>query len=74
MERSPCLIYPFEFFLEQAGVIVFGKASVLNDNKRKHEVMQLLFEKHTPHLEVHKDYESASQSEIDQTTIRLKHR
>lgn len=59
----------FEFFLEQAGVIVFGNASILIDNKRKHEVMQLLFEKHTPHLEVHKDYEPASQSEIDQTAI-----
>ena len=59
----------FEFFLEQAGVIVFGKASIVSDNNRKHEVMQLLFEKHTPHLEIHKDYEPANQSEIDQTTI-----
>ena len=59
----------FEFFLEQAGVIVFGKTSLLSDNNRKHEVMQLLFEKHTPHLEAHKDYDPASQSEMDQTTI-----
>ena len=59
----------FEFFLEQAGVIVFGKTSILGDNVRKHEVMQLLFDKHTPHLEAHQDYEPASQSEMDQTAI-----
>ncbi len=59
----------FEFFLEQAGVIVFGKTTILNDDARKHEVMQLLFQKHTPHLEVYTDYQPASQSEMDQTTI-----
>ena len=59
----------FEFFLEQAGVIVFGETSILNDQKRKHEVMQSLIEKHTPHLTVNKDYKPASQSEMDQTTI-----
>lgn len=59
----------FEFFLEQAGVIVFGSASIQADSRKKHEVMQALFEKHTPHLTAHTDYEPASQSEIDQTTI-----
>ena len=59
----------FEFFLEQAGVIVFGETSILNDQERKHEVMQSLIEKHTPHLTVNKDYKPASQSEMDQTTI-----
>lgn len=59
----------FDFFLEQAGVIVFGQAFVVEDNQKKQEVMQALFEKHVPQLIPFEDYEPASQSEIDQTTV-----
>ena len=59
----------FEFFQEQAGVIVFGRASQLTDNAKKHAVMQGTFEKHAPHLVKGVDYEPASQDEIDETTI-----
>ena len=59
----------FEFFTEVAGVIVFGEASLVEDDQKKHEVMQLLFEKHVPHLTVNIDYEPASQAEIEQTAV-----
>ena len=59
----------FDFFTEHAGGIVFGKASLVEDNLTKHNDMQALFQKHTPHLTPHVDYEPASQAEIDQTTI-----
>ena len=59
----------FEFFQEQAGVMVFGPARPVLDNEKKHSVMQVFFAKHAPHLEPNVDYEHASQSEIDATTI-----
>ena len=59
----------FEFFQEQAGVIVFGRARPVRDNGKKHAVMRMVFAKHTPHLEPGVDYEHASQSEIDEATI-----
>ena len=59
----------FEFFLEQAGVLVLGKASAVDDNQKKHTVMQALFEKYTPHLVADKDYEPANQAEVKQTTV-----
>jgi nitroimidazol reductase NimA-like FMN-containing flavoprotein (pyridoxamine 5'-phosphate oxidase superfamily) len=59
----------FDFLQEHAGVIVFGVASVVTDNAKKHAVMQATFTKHAPHLTARVDYEPASQDEIDETTI-----
>lgn len=61
--------FAFSFYQEQAGVMVFGTTSPVLDNDKKHEVMQLLMEKHTPHLTVDTDYRPANSKEIDVTTV-----
>lgn len=59
----------FEFLQEHAGVVVFGRAFVEDDNAEKYKVMQATFVKHAPHLKCGEDYEPASQEEIDETTV-----
>ncbi len=59
----------FEFLQEHAGVVVFGRARLEEDNREKHRVMQATFAKHAPHLQCNVDYEPASQMEIDETTV-----
>lgn len=57
----------FEFFQDRADVIVIGLASSVQDKAKKHAVTRSFFEKDTPHLTVHEDYELASKGEIDDT-------
>ncbi|NOR63208.1 MAG: hypothetical protein GQ535_12040 [Rhodobacteraceae bacterium] len=59
----------FDFLQEHAGVMVFGTASIVVDNAKKHEVMAGTFAKHAPHLTAGVDFQPASQAEIDETTI-----
>jgi nitroimidazol reductase NimA-like FMN-containing flavoprotein (pyridoxamine 5'-phosphate oxidase superfamily) len=59
----------FEFFQEQAGVVVFGEVSTVTDDNRKHEIMQATIEKYAPHLKKNIDYQPASKEEIDETTV-----
>ncbi len=60
----------FDFMQEHAGVIVFGCAVEGKNSTKKRDILQLLFEKHTPpHLKVNVDYEPASQKEIDSASV-----
>jgi nitroimidazol reductase NimA-like FMN-containing flavoprotein (pyridoxamine 5'-phosphate oxidase superfamily) len=58
-----------EFSLEYAGVTVFGRGVVVEDDEEKARGLQLLMDKYAPHLEPERDYRPANQEETDRTSV-----
>jgi nitroimidazol reductase NimA-like FMN-containing flavoprotein (pyridoxamine 5'-phosphate oxidase superfamily) len=58
-----------EFSLEYAGVVVFGRGSIVEDDVEKARALQLLMDKYAPHLKPGEDYRPANQEEIDRTSV-----
>jgi nitroimidazol reductase NimA-like FMN-containing flavoprotein (pyridoxamine 5'-phosphate oxidase superfamily) len=58
-----------EFSVEYAGVIVFGRAVVVEDDVEKERALQLLLDKYAPHLKPDRDYRPANQDELDYTSV-----
>jgi nitroimidazol reductase NimA-like FMN-containing flavoprotein (pyridoxamine 5'-phosphate oxidase superfamily) len=58
-----------EFSVEYAGVTVFGRGSVVEDDDEKRRALQLVLDKYAPHLEPDHDYRSANQEELDRTSV-----
>jgi nitroimidazol reductase NimA-like FMN-containing flavoprotein (pyridoxamine 5'-phosphate oxidase superfamily) len=58
-----------EFSLEYAGVTIFGRAVVVEDDDEKGRALQLLLDKYAPHLKPDRDYRPANQEELDRTSV-----
>jgi nitroimidazol reductase NimA-like FMN-containing flavoprotein (pyridoxamine 5'-phosphate oxidase superfamily) len=58
-----------EFSVEYAGVTVFGRGAVVEDDQEKARALQLLMDKYAPHLQAERDYRPANQEELDRTTV-----
>lgn len=58
-----------EFSLEYAGVTVFGRGAVVEDDDEKRRALQLLLDKYAPHLKPERDYRPANQAELDRTSV-----
>lgn len=58
-----------EFSVEYAGVTVFGRAAVVEDDGEKARALQLLLDKYAPHLKPDRDYRPANQKELDRTSV-----
>jgi nitroimidazol reductase NimA-like FMN-containing flavoprotein (pyridoxamine 5'-phosphate oxidase superfamily) len=58
-----------EFSLEYAGVTVFGRGVVVEDDEEKAHGLQLLMHKYAPHMEPERDYRPANRDEIDRTSV-----
>lgn len=58
-----------EFSVEYAGVTVFGRGRVVDDDEEKSHALQLLLDKYAPHLKPDRDYRSANQEELDRTSV-----
>lgn len=58
-----------EFSVEYAGVTVFGRGRVVDDDAEKSHALQILLDKYAPHLKRERDYRSANQEELDRTSV-----
>ena len=58
-----------EFSVEYAGVAVFGRGSVVDDDEEKRHGLQLLLDKYAPHLRPDRDYRAITQDELDRTSV-----
>jgi nitroimidazol reductase NimA-like FMN-containing flavoprotein (pyridoxamine 5'-phosphate oxidase superfamily) len=58
-----------EFSVEYAGVTVFGRGSVVDDDEEKRRALELLMEKYVPHLKPERDYRPPNQEELDRTSV-----
>lgn len=58
-----------EFSVEYAGVTVFGRAAVVEDDGEKARALQLLLDKYAPHLKPDRDYRPANQKELERTSV-----
>jgi nitroimidazol reductase NimA-like FMN-containing flavoprotein (pyridoxamine 5'-phosphate oxidase superfamily) len=58
-----------EFSLEYAGVTVFGRAVVVDDDAEKARALQMLLDKYAPHLKPDRDYRPANPEELDRTAV-----
>ena len=58
-----------EFSVEYAGVVVFGRASVVADREEKDRALQQLLDKYAPHLAAGKDYRASTPDELERTTV-----
>jgi nitroimidazol reductase NimA-like FMN-containing flavoprotein (pyridoxamine 5'-phosphate oxidase superfamily) len=58
-----------EFSVEYAGVTVFGRAAVVEDDGEKARALQLLLDKYAPNLKPDRDYRPANQKELDRTSV-----
>ncbi|MGD2216453.1 MAG: pyridoxamine 5'-phosphate oxidase family protein [Gemmatimonadales bacterium] len=58
-----------EFSVEYAGVTVFGRGFVVEDDEEKAHGLQLLTDKYAPHLQAERDYRPANQEELDRTSV-----
>ena len=59
----------YEFSVEYAGVTVFGRGSVVDDDEEKRRALQLLLDKYAPHLKPERDYRPPNQQELDRTSV-----
>jgi uncharacterized protein len=57
-----------EFSVEYAGVVVFGKGSIITDPLKSERALQLLMDKYFGHLKPGRDYAGITAEEIRQTT------
>ncbi len=58
-----------EFSVEYASVVVFGQASIVEDNDEARHVLQLLLDKYAPHLRPGEDYRPITADEIKRTAV-----
>jgi uncharacterized protein len=58
-----------EFSVEYAGVVVFGKANVVNEEQEAARALQLLLDKYFSHLHSGSDYRPATAAELRRTTV-----
>ena len=58
-----------EFSVEYAGVTVFGRGLVVEDDVEKERGLQLLLDKYCPHLKSSVDYRAIIPEELDRTTV-----
>ncbi len=58
-----------EFSVEYAGVTVFGRGRVVDDDREKSYALQLLLDKYAPHLKPERDYRPSTQEELDRTSV-----
>lgn len=56
------------FSVEYSGVTVFGKCSVVEDEKEAKAILQKICDKYFPHLKADEDYETPSPEELNRTT------
>lgn len=58
-----------EFSVEYAGVVVFGRGSVVTDAVEAERALQLLLDKYAPHLRPGRDYRAITPDEIRATSV-----
>jgi nitroimidazol reductase NimA-like FMN-containing flavoprotein (pyridoxamine 5'-phosphate oxidase superfamily) len=58
-----------EFSLQFRSVVVFGKASVIEDANEKREVLHKLIAKYFGKMQIDKDYRSATEKELRATSV-----
>ncbi len=58
-----------EFSVEYSGVVVFGRARVVEDQEEARWFLQRLLDKYAPHLKAGKDYRPPIDEEIKRTTV-----
>src|SRR5262249_2770625 len=58
-----------EMSVEYSGVVVFGKADVVEDQTEAERVLNLLLAKYFPHLKVGRDYRAIQPDELARTTV-----
>jgi nitroimidazol reductase NimA-like FMN-containing flavoprotein (pyridoxamine 5'-phosphate oxidase superfamily) len=57
------------FSVEYAGVVVFGRARVVEDETEAGRALQLLLDKYAPHLRPGRDYRTIQAEELAVTTV-----
>lgn len=58
-----------EFSVEYAGVVVFGRARVIDDEAESTDALQQLLDKYAPHLKAGEDYRPPVPDELRRTTV-----
>lgn len=58
-----------EFSVEYAGVVAFGRATVVADADEAREGLQLLLDKYAPHLRPGRDYRPITADEMRRTSV-----
>jgi nitroimidazol reductase NimA-like FMN-containing flavoprotein (pyridoxamine 5'-phosphate oxidase superfamily) len=57
------------FSVEYSGVVIFGRASVVDDADEAKRALQLIVDKHFPHLHPGQDYEPVSDDDLKVTAV-----
>jgi len=58
-----------EFSVEYAGVTVFGRCTVVDDDDEAYRGLQMLMDKYAPQLQPDRDYRPASLEDLDRTSV-----
>ncbi len=58
-----------EFSVEYSSVVVFGSASVIEDEAEAKRALQLLLDKYFPHLKPGRDYRPTTEEELRRTSV-----
>lgn len=58
-----------EFSVEYAGVVVFGRASIISDPAEQEHGLQILLDKYFPHLKPSKHYRPIMPEELKRTAV-----
>jgi nitroimidazol reductase NimA-like FMN-containing flavoprotein (pyridoxamine 5'-phosphate oxidase superfamily) len=58
-----------EFSVEYAGVVVFGRASIVEDREQARDALQLLLDKYAPHLRPGEHYRPIADDELKRTAV-----
>lgn len=58
-----------EFSVEYAGVVIFGRASIVTDTGHAKYALQMLLDKYAPHLKPGLDYRPSSDDEVARTAV-----
>ncbi|MCA9912569.1 MAG: pyridoxamine 5'-phosphate oxidase family protein [Anaerolineae bacterium] len=71
MEMGRLLPAPeaLEFSVEYAGVTIFGKAEIVDDEAQATQLLQLLLDKYAPHLHAGDDYRPPVPEELKRTAV-----
>jgi hypothetical protein len=58
-----------EFSVEYSGVVVFGRARIIEDRQEARRALQMLLDKYAPHLKPGRDYRPVTDEEIALTSV-----
>lgn len=58
-----------EFSVEYSGVVVFGKAQIIDDAEEGKRALQMLLDKYAPHLKPERDYRPSTDEELARTAV-----